>query len=396
MSPSRLTVGGKDQSPNDGIDVLLINPDSLRYVSPSCRKGSVAPNTKRFSIFLEMSQEFGSRKLVVVGSETLRQPVNVSSCQRLQSSRCGKLDQTELQMKRLLYILILLPVLSIIPLAQKSEPALVSMVETERAFARTSEEQGIRPSFMAFIAEDGILFRPRAVKGKQWMTEHPLPASDKRPVLSWQPSFAGISSGGDMGYTSGPWQFKGDVHDAKPGGFGHFITVWKKQADGSWKFAVDLGISHPEPPQPEILWQLPKNYKQPATGSQVNVESETNALRKLEGEFSTDSVKRGAQAALLSRASGEVRVYREGKLPIIGKDATSQSLSPDANSWMWQPEAADVSRSGDVGYSYGTYQLKTAEGKSESGNYLRVWRKEGGVWKVVIDVANPIPEPQKN
>jgi ketosteroid isomerase-like protein len=299
-------------------------------------------------------------------------------------------------MKRLLFLLILVPMLSIIPQAQKSELALVSMVETERAFAKTSEDQGIRPSFMAFIAEDGILFRPRAVKGKQWMTEHPLPPSDKRPVLSWQPSFAGISSAGDLGYTTGPWQFKSDVHDAKPSGFGHFATVWKKQADGSWKFAIDLGISHPEPTAAESLWQLPKNYKQPASGKRVNVESETAALLKLENELSSDSASRGAQAAFLSRASDEVRVYREGRLPFVGKAAATKTLSTAANVWTWQPAFADVSSSGDVGYSYGAYQLKTADGKSESGNYMRVWKKQAGAWKIVMDVANPIPEPQSN
>ncbi len=85
----------------------------------------------------------------------------------------------------------------------KEASALQSMVDTERAFARMSAELGIRPAFMTFIADDGILFRPMAVKGKEWMTEHPLPSSDKRPLLSWQPTFADIALAGDMGYTTG-------------------------------------------------------------------------------------------------------------------------------------------------------------------------------------------------
>ena len=35
---------------------------------------------------------------------------------------------------------------------------------------KCQRDQGTRPAFMAFIAEDGILFRPTAVKGKQWMS----------------------------------------------------------------------------------------------------------------------------------------------------------------------------------------------------------------------------------
>ena len=166
-------------------------------------------------------------------------------------------------MRKLLSLIACLCSLSTIVLAQKTEPdsASLSMVETERAFARMSEEKGTRPSFMAFIAEDGILFRPKAVKGKQWMIDHPLPASDKRDLLSWGPSFADVALAGDMGYTFGPWQYKSDIRDARPVAWGHFVTIWQKHADGSWKFAVDLGISHPEPAQTGFSLEQPKNEK---------------------------------------------------------------------------------------------------------------------------------------
>ncbi len=82
-------------------------------------------------------------------------------------------------------------------LAQKNNQLsdLKSMVETERAFSRASEERGIRDSFAEFIADDGILFRPTPVLGKKWIQEHPLPASATRPLLSWQPIFAAVSRG---------------------------------------------------------------------------------------------------------------------------------------------------------------------------------------------------------
>lgn len=79
-----------------------------------------------------------------------------------------------------------------------------------------SEEKGTREAFTEFIADDGILFRPTAVFGKKWMQEHPLPASPTRSVLSWQPILADVSRAGDLGYTTGPWQFRKDIKDAKP------------------------------------------------------------------------------------------------------------------------------------------------------------------------------------
>src|SRR4030081_3779312 len=122
-------------------------------------------------------------------------------------------------MKKLICITLLLVLVSLV-LAQepkrKSAPRpptqsalqspLQSMVETELAFAKMSAEQGTRPSFMAFIDDEGILFRPRAVKGKQWMTQNPVPPSDKRPLLSWYPTVADVARAGDMGYTTGPWE----------------------------------------------------------------------------------------------------------------------------------------------------------------------------------------------
>src|SRR6266550_7129497 len=156
---------------------------------------------------------------------------------------------------------------------------LKAMVETERAFSRTSEEKGIRESFAEFIAADGILFRPTPVFGKKWMQEHPLPVSTTRQLLSWQPIFAAVSRAGDLGYTTGPWQFKNDIKDAKPAAFGNFMTVWKKQADGSWRFALDLGISNPEPKEPLTIWQVPDRSQDSAGPSKrVNPEAERSAL----------------------------------------------------------------------------------------------------------------------
>src|SRR5215203_4389375 len=113
------------------------------------------------------------------------------------------------------------------------QSALQEMVKTEQAFSKMAEEKDTRDAFMAFIAEDGLLFRPGAVNGKKWMLEHPVPSSDKKPLLAWQPSFAGIAEAGDIGFTTGPWEFKSDIKDGKPSGYGHFVTVWKKQPNGS-------------------------------------------------------------------------------------------------------------------------------------------------------------------
>jgi ketosteroid isomerase-like protein len=279
----------------------------------------------------------------------------------------------------------------------RQDKELTALVENEQAFSRTSEEKGIRESFTEFIAEDGILFRPGPVVGKQWMKDHPLPPSDKRPVLTWQPTFAGISRAGDMGYTTGPWQYKSDIKDAKPIAFGDFMTVWKKQADGSWKFAVDLGVSHPDPKTGPGTWRAPAAQKS-TRFRRVDVAAARESLLQADRDFSRASSEQGAVGALLLFAANDVRVFRNDHQPFVGRKNAVNAMAPLTREWTWKPTFADVSISGDVGYSYGIYELREKSGAQalvETGNYLRVWKKTSGAWAVVIDVSDPRPIEKK-
>ena len=268
------------------------------------------------------------------------------------------------------------------------------MVATERAFSRMSEEKGIRESFTEFIAEDGILFRPRAVFGKKWMRENPLPASTTRPLLVWQPIFAGISRAGDLGYTTGPWQYKNDIKDAKFSAFGNFMTVWKKQPDGKWKFAVDLGISNPEPKTPARL-----TYGVPASGRFTRDAAKGRSdLQNTERDFSKASAKRGSLEAFLAYAAPDVRVLRNQKQPFIGRKAAVAAWKPLSIEWTWTTQFADVSASGDLGYSYGLYEMrdKPTNSVTETGNYMRVWKRVNGAWKLILDLTDPHPPEKKS
>jgi len=199
-----------------------------------------------------------------------------------------------------------------------------------------------------------------------------------------------------LGYTTGPWKYKDDIHDSKPVAYGNFITVWKKQR-GSWKFAIDLGTSNPAPNQPAKPLRLQKDRRAEPKGNPDN-EAEADALLAREREFSSDSATRGAQKPFGSYATPQVRVFRKGKFPFVGAKVASSALPPGSSVWTWEPTFADVSESGDLGYSYGTYRLgsKASPSKTlEKGNYLRIWKKQGDLWKVVVDVADPLPLDEK-
>jgi ketosteroid isomerase-like protein len=60
-------------------------------------------------------------------------------------------------------------------------------------------------------------------------------------ALRWQPVWS--EAGGDLGYTTGRWQLHARGPDGKEAKIetGTYVTVWRRQDDGRWKIAFDLG-----------------------------------------------------------------------------------------------------------------------------------------------------------
>lgn len=274
-------------------------------------------------------------------------------------------------------------------LAQAQTP-LQEMISTEHAFARMAAEKNTRDAFMAYIADDGLLFRPGAVNGKKWMLDHPVPPSDKRPLLAWQPILALVARAGDLGFSTGPWQSKADINDEKPSAYGQFVTVWKKQPGGSWKFVVDLGISHPQAVVgPTNPWN-PIGEKIDEKVDEVDVVVARNDLLEHDRAYAQASLKEGLVKAFNSYASVEARLYRNGSLPAHNRETSAAALESTKGQVLWTPIAGDVSRSGDLGYTHGTYEISDEAKKiTERGSYVRIWRGFGDRWRIVVDVTNP-------
>jgi ketosteroid isomerase-like protein len=271
----------------------------------------------------------------------------------------------------------------VVAVVAQGQSALQDMFKTEQAFSKMAEEKNTRDAFMAFIADDGLLFRPGAVNGKKWMIEHPAPPAkdDKKPLLAWQPAYAGMAASGDMGFTTGPWEAKADIKDEKPQGYGHFVTVWKKQADGSWKFVVDLGISHPQSGGPQTSWTPTDTSKQEKFKA-IDINNARKSLLDRDQAYAV-ATSLGLGKAFAVVASPDVRLYRAGNLPYIGRDASVEALAKTTGRIEWHPIAADVSQAGDLGYTHGTYEAGT-----ERGSYVRIWKKENGQWRIIMDVTN--------
>lgn len=293
---------------------------------------------------------------------------------------------------KLFTILVLSLCLSVTVAQQSASSTLKSLVETEQAFSKTAEAKSTREAFMTFIADDGILFRPNAVAGKKWLQDHPTPVSDKRPLLSWQPVFGEVAESGDLGYTTGPWEFRSDRNNEKPAAFGDFVTIWKKQSDGSWRFALDLGISHPQSSGPLNLWQV-EEKRDKTSNRKTDIEATPNALIDLDNKTRI-ARERGYGEFFRIQAHENVRLYREGSNPVLGKSAATSSLSESKLSVILKATGGDVSRGGDLGYTYGTYEVTdpSSSKAKEKGNYLHIWKKQRDQWLLILDLANPVSE----
>jgi len=116
-----------------------------------------------------------------------------------------------------------------------------ALIKADREFSAMSVREGMFKAFLFYMAEEGVILRDNSYpeKGKEALLKRFSGRSDTSFVLSWDPLYEKISESGELGYTYG-------IHTTleKTTGEiarGTYITVWEKQPDGSWKFALDTG-----------------------------------------------------------------------------------------------------------------------------------------------------------
>jgi ketosteroid isomerase-like protein len=270
---------------------------------------------------------------------------------------------------------------------------LDTLVKAEQAFARTAAEKGTRAAFLTCLAEDAVVFQPGPVRGREVWEKAPATSPT---TLLWRPVHAEVARSGHLGWTTGPWEMKQRDSGAVTG-HGTFLSVWKKQADGSWKVAVDLGVRHgaPSGSAPTVAGPaVPIKAVEIATGFAGNATSAIRAsLLQADRALFNAARERGTVAAYAERLAEDARLLRDGALTVLGKEAVRTALAGHAGSLSGKPIAWEVAWSGDLGYVYGSYQLEKSSAGDEAGHYLRIWRRQGGSWKIVADVANPLPPP---
>lgn len=114
----------------------------------------------------------------------------------------------------------------------------MQMMRTDEAFSAMSRRDGMKKAFLEFIDNEGILLRPNhlPIVGADAI-DFLSQADDTTYTLTWKPSGGEISSSGDLGFTYGVYLLA--LPDTALSGT--YVSIWKKQADGKWKFILDSG-----------------------------------------------------------------------------------------------------------------------------------------------------------
>ncbi len=262
--------------------------------------------------------------------------------------------------------------------AQDETEKVKKMLDAENAFARMSKEENTKKAFLEYLSDSSVMFdQSRPVKGmKSWQER-----KENNSVLFWWPVFAGISTDGKLGFSTGPWEFSASKSD-KPSAFGYYATVWEQQPDGKWKMAADIGVSLPKAEDKNPPLTISKAKKNSKEVSAANAHKEL-----LDLAVSYDKLINGSDRSVApSYFTKDARLLRENEFPYL--DVFSYTASKNSK-FQFTTSGAGIAVSSDLGYTYGTASSVVTEGgvsKNIHHYFMKVWKKENNQWKIVLDV----------
>ena len=123
-----------------------------------------------------------------------------------------------------------------------AQSVVPQLLKADRDFAAAVAARGV-DAWVAAFASDGIQIDEAGVTQGSAAIRQQMTAAlaDTKVLLDWQPVSGAAATSGDLGYTIGRWQVRVRAHPDSVLSHGNYVTIWRKQPDGSWKAAVDIG-----------------------------------------------------------------------------------------------------------------------------------------------------------
>ena len=271
----------------------------------------------------------------------------------------------------------------LLPMAAFAQSPHDAVVAAEEAFAAQATQTSTEAAFLAnstptaLVAENGKLANAQEV----WRTRPSRPGSK----LTWHPVLADAAQSGDMGYTTGPWTL---LQNNRPVSAGEYVTVWRKQLDGRWKFAVDMGIERiGTAPAQSAAVARPRLMAAAATPSTAP----SNIVLEVDSKFAAAELMKPG-ASYQQYLSAEARLYRSGMSTMQGAAASANMKAIDGG-YLFIANTGYLAAAGDLGYVVGSlHRPASTNHPEENGTYLRIWRREAEAsWRIVLEMFNFVP-----
>ena len=125
----------------------------------------------------------------------------------------------------------------------------------------------------------------------------------------------------------------------------------------------------------------------------VNTKQFCDEIIQADRDFSKYSVEHGKNAAFEKFAADDVTFLADNTMPLVGIDLLKERQAKRSDTTFiltWEPIYARAAQSGDLGYSYGTWELKikSVPSKVSKGTYITCWQRQpSGEWKYVLDTG---------
>ncbi len=125
-----------------------------------------------------------------------------------------------------------------------TEKVCEELKQADRDFSQYSVEHGKNAAFEKFAAEDVTFLSENTypLVGIDGLKERQSKRPDSTYILTWEPIYARAAESGELGYTYGIWKLVSKADTLKYSR-GTYVTFWKRNENGEWKYVLDTGHS---------------------------------------------------------------------------------------------------------------------------------------------------------
>lgn len=140
---------------------------------------------------------------------------------------------------------LLLPPDSMTMLSASESRFVAQIANADRAFSGLAEREDAAVAFARFAPPDATFFPGSGdiARGPADIATR-LRACAPATRWSWRPMFAAAAGSGDFGWTVGEAVIAARA-DGGATSYSTYLTIWRRQPDGSWRFVADAGNARP-------------------------------------------------------------------------------------------------------------------------------------------------------